>query len=260
MKKKIIFFDIDGTLFSSQIGYVTDRVKRAVRSAQDKGYLCFIATGRTYGFIPQEIRSMGFDGYVCANGSFLLYHDQVLYCHYIPEEDVRSLYLHLKRKNLECDLQGERNTAIDRDNKKLIQYFADSGIPSQSIIHEYDLEERMKHTIKMEVWLPSQRWIPYILEYEDRFIYELHAPTHHVEFFNRGITKADGVLKTMELLEIPVENSYSFGDAENDIPVAKVVGHPIAMGNAVDALKECAQDICPSIEEDGVAVYLEALD
>ena len=78
MKNKIIFFDVDGTLFSADIGYVTQAVKDAIKQTREKGHLCFIASGRPFGYIAENIKEIGFDGYVLANGANIKYQDKDL--------------------------------------------------------------------------------------------------------------------------------------------------------------------------------------
>ena len=75
MNRKIIFFDIDGTIFCTRLGHVTDRVKAAIAQARKRGHLCFIASGRPWAFIADNIRELGFDGYVLANGAHIKFQD-----------------------------------------------------------------------------------------------------------------------------------------------------------------------------------------
>ena len=54
-------------------------------------------------------------------------------------------------------------------------------------------------------------------------------------------------------LGIDYENTYAFGDGVNDIEMFQLVKHGIAMGNAVQELKNIASDITKSVDDDGVA-------
>lgn len=51
------------------------------------------------------------------------------------------------------------------------------------------------------------------------------------------------------------EEAIAFGDGENDIEMLEAAGTGIAMGNAKDAVKERADLICKSAEEDGIYEY-----
>ncbi len=79
------------------------------------------------------------------------------------------------------------------------------------------------------------------------------------EFYPNTISKAIGIEKVLEYCDIPRENTYAFGDGVNDLEMIEFCHTGVAMGNAVDELKEVAQDICGSIEDDGLAEYLKNL-
>ena len=67
--RKIVFFDIDGTLVDSFAGVkeMREDVKKSIKDLQAQGNYIFIATGRPYAFLSQEILNFGFDGFILAN-------------------------------------------------------------------------------------------------------------------------------------------------------------------------------------------------
>ena len=67
MNRKLLFFDIDGTLLAGGIpGYIPDSTIEALKQAQANGHYIFINSGRTYGFMPEAIKEFPFDGFVAA--------------------------------------------------------------------------------------------------------------------------------------------------------------------------------------------------
>ena len=68
---------------------------------------------------------------------------------------------------------------------------------------------------------------------------------------------ATGILTALKHLDIPVEQSYAFGDGKNDIEMLSTVGCGIAMGNASDEVKSYAHQVTDSVLEDGVATGIE---
>lgn len=80
-----------------------------------------------------------------------------------------------------------------------------------------------------------------------------------IEITKKGVTKGTGAEALSAYLGIPKEGVVAFGDGGNDMPLIGHVGHFVAMGNATDALKARADEICPSIDEDGVAVWIESV-
>ena len=103
MNRKLLFFDIDGTLLAGGIpGYIPDSTIEALKQAQANGHYIFINSGRTYGFMPEAIKEFPFDGYVCGCGTEVIFLGKTLY-HYDLDEDLKhSLQSILE----ECKIQA----------------------------------------------------------------------------------------------------------------------------------------------------------
>jgi len=70
-------------------------------------------------------------------------------------------------------------------------------------------------------------------------------------------TKQHGIFEVAKILGIETHEIIGVGDGYNDFPLLMACGLKIAMGNAVPELKEIADYIAPSVEEDGVAWVIE---
>lgn len=257
--KRIIFFDIDGTLYTKDLGGVTQKVKDAITKVRHKGHLCFIASGRPYGYIAKNIKEMKFDGYVLANGANIKYNGEDLNTRYLDVQDVKELVKALKDKNIEYVLQTPTYCYMSKDNVCLLNFYTQCNIDFENFCFEYDENEVMNRVVKMEVWVKDQTELDYAISNYHKFNYELHPDNHSMEVYSKKVSKATGILDVLELLHIDIENSYCFGDGPNDVEMFETVAHPIAMGNAIDIIKEKAEDICLDVLEDGVAYKLEEL-
>lgn len=67
--------------------------------------------------------------------------------------------------------------------------------------------------------------------------------------------KGAAVREVLQYYGIPREESIAFGDGKNDIEMLKAVGIGVAMGNAGEEVKMQADEICRSVEEDGIYHY-----
>lgn len=72
------------------------------------------------------------------------------------------------------------------------------------------------------------------------------------EITKTAYTKGTAVHYLSDYLGVSAENTIAIGDSENDLEMLKAAGIGIAMGNASDYVKETADDITRSVEEDGV--------
>lgn len=259
MDKKIIFFDIDGTLFCHEIGYITQKVKDAIALTRKKGHLCFIASGRPYGYIADNVKEIGFDGYVLANGANIKYEGKDLKTRFLNENDVKELVTKLKLKNVEYVLHTPELCYLKKDCQCLLTFYEKCNIDFKNFCFDYDEDEIIKQTMKIEVWTKDEEEYQYAIGCYGKFAYEVHPDQHSMEIYAKDVSKATGILDVLELLNIDVEDSYCFGDGPNDVEMFETVGHAIAMGNAIDVIKAKADDICLSVMDDGVAYKLEEL-
>jgi 5-amino-6-(5-phospho-D-ribitylamino)uracil phosphatase len=85
------------------------------------------------------------------------------------------------------------------------------------------------------------------------------APFHVVEIVKSGLNKAVGLKKASDYFQIPADRIIAFGDEDNDLEMLEYAGRGIAMGNAVDEVKNIANDMTLTNEEDGIGVYLNDL-
>ena len=88
--KKLLFFDIDGTLVDDD-GSIPASTIQAIASAQKAGHLTFINTGRTWGNVDPELRAIGFDGFICGCGTEIIYRNQVLFHQQVKPELCASI-------------------------------------------------------------------------------------------------------------------------------------------------------------------------
>jgi Cof subfamily protein (haloacid dehalogenase superfamily) len=95
----------------------------------------------------------------------------------------------------------------------------------------------------------------------DRFegrLYISKSLPYFLEFASPDVTKAAGLEFLAEQLGFARDRTLAFGDGENDIELVDWAGYGVAVENAHDLVKEVADFVCPSVDEEGVARVLEA--
>ena len=78
-----------------------------------------------------------------------------------------------------------------------------------------------------------------------------------IEMARRGATKGNALCEVSRMLEILPEEIMAFGDQDNDISMLRYAGIGVAMGNAPQIVKNNADYITTSNNEEGVAKALE---
>ena len=105
--RKLLFFDIDGTLLSEKTHTVPQSAKEALKKAKENGHLIFINTGRPISTIDQEIHDLNPDGYICGCGTYITYHDKVIYHHQLSKERCKEIASLIKKYEIDAVLESK---------------------------------------------------------------------------------------------------------------------------------------------------------
>lgn len=256
--KKAVFFDIDGTIVDCLNGLtdMTPRVKKAIGALKTNGDYVFIATGRPYAFLNEALRNFGFDGFILTNGAYVKVKEKCIYKESIKKDFIKKLTYNFEQLNIQYILQGEKYSYIKDEYKKLHSFYDSYSISKQYLEGTYNLEDI--DTYKIEMLCNDKKGIDYCLSLGNGDSYHTHnMDENSFELYSKTNTKASGILKVLEGLNIPIENSYAFGDGKNDIEMLSTVGCGIAMKNADDFVKSYASKVTGSVQNDGVALGIE---
>ena len=113
--------------------------------------------------------------------------------------------------------------------------------------------------VKILTAAPNEILVPHLADirrgFEDRLSFVQSAPWFY-EGTALGVSKAGSLGKACERLGISPEEVMAFGDAQNDMSMLDFAGYGVAMGNACDELKEMADEITATNNEDGIALTL----
>jgi Cof subfamily protein (haloacid dehalogenase superfamily) len=92
----------------------------------------------------------------------------------------------------------------------------------------------------------------------DGRLYISKSLPYFLEFASPEVTKATGLAFLSEHLGFTRERTVAFGDGENDIQLVDWAGYGVAVENAHGQVKEVADFVCPSVDDEGVAQVIEA--
>ena len=111
--RKIVFFDIDGTLVDGPTHQIPQSAVEAIRKLRENGHLAFINTGRTLVSIEPRIREIGFDGLVCGCGTHIYYEGETLFSHSILHEKCTEIVYELRRLGIPTFFEAEEHVYYD---------------------------------------------------------------------------------------------------------------------------------------------------
>ena len=252
-KIKVIFFDIDDTLRNSKTGFIPSTIPTVFQQLRDRGILTGIATGRgIFGVVP-EIKALKPDFFVTLNGAYI--EDKkgsVLYSHKIARDKVEEYIAWTKEVGIDYGLVGSHEAKLSRRTEMI----------SQAIDPIYpDLEVDPDFYQKEDIY---QMWT-FEDQGDDLTLPESLASTlrmvrwheHSSDVVSISGSKAAGVAKVVDQLGLKPENVMVFGDGLNDSELFDYAGISVAMGISHDNIKEKADYITKTIEENGIFDALE---
>lgn len=254
--RKAIFFDIDGTLINCLTNQYTmsNKVQDAIKMVQAQGNYAFIASGRPFAFIDENIKSFGFDGFILANGAHIIINNSTIYQSPFDKSFYYTILEEFNTRHIQYILESTANCYIPEQSVEFYDFYKGIGIPTSSI--KRNLPPKDMGILKIEALCPTgdiaKQCIDIIESHEEYGCFKSIDP-RLFEIYNKKNTKATAILRALEYLKIPVEHSYAFGDGDNDTEMLSTVNCGIAMGNASDFVKSFAKETTDSVADDGVA-------
>jgi len=254
---KIAFFDIDGTMINVPHHMLkpTEKTKRALIEFQKQGNYIVVATAR--GYIPASVTEIPFDGFIGCDGGYIVFKDEVLLDNLFTVEDLNlqnSVYKTTHGQYIVCehkdsfysDKDGElikKHLRLYRGTDKLPDDYNDKWcfqtVKANTVTALFYHAKDLHDAIEM---LPSD-WV--INAYDTGHI--------RMDVHPKGFSKGQACQFLCQRLNINKEDSFAFGDGENDIEMLELAGTGIAMNNASDTVKEYADMVTLSVDDDGIA-------
>lgn len=254
---KLIFFDIDGTLWDERM-QIPESTKETIRLLKEKGHKTFICSGRARSNITDEaLLSLGFDGILAACGNHIEMDGKMLYEYLIPAERVKEMVRLFDECKMPVVLEGPKKHWISPkgfEKDPFIDYLFESMGETAVKLNGYD-EDIVINKFSADV-LPTTDY----KRLKENLITDFDFIEHDgviIEVIPKGSSKAFGIKWLCEYLDVDVNDTYGVGDSANDLDMLRFVGHGIAMGNGSDAAKEVAEYITSDIHEDGIYLAMK---
>lgn len=248
MVKKVVFFDLDGTLLNDN-KVVLESSKRAIRVLQDKGIYTVISTGRSPRMFDWLLDELNISSYVSMNGQHVVFEGAEIYSNPMDPDMVHDLTTTAHRYGHGLAYSNYQNIRVNAENHPLIY-------PSYEYLKiDYPVVETefYKHSPIHQIQLYCERnYAPFYMQRYSDYTF-LEWGDNASDMLPKGISKAVGVHKIMERLGVKRENSYAFGDGTNDFEMLDFVGTGIAMENGIPDLKAKADFVTTSCSDDGIA-------
>ena len=259
---KLLALDIDDTLVSTG-KLPSERLKRAIKRVQDSGVVVVLATGR--GFLgSKRIREslevygplIHYGGAMVSNGRT----GEHLFVNYLRPEDVITAFAIADTFGIHAQIYEEDTVVFRKANAFTKQY---TGILNLPFIEDPNLLYRPLDNIpkvlfavdparETELFRETRALLP-------KHLSVLCSKPGFIEIGSVSSTKGAALEKVAAMLGIPREEVAAIGDNTLDLDMIDWAGTGVCVANANPQVKEKADLIIGSCDDDGVAEYLESL-
>ena len=265
---RLIASDMDGTLFNSK-HEISDRNAAAILAAQQKGVIFTLCTGRISQYGALHINDKGISCPVIGGNGGAIWDD--------TKKEIISMH------PIEADLAMEVDELLYRYGVLYYAFLPDNIVSSDEKINHPNASwkdgamtkaygipfgggrEKMRNAVENE-----QPFKFYVARQSDdiydnllaelkliKGIYVTSAGKNSIEIMKDGVNKCSGVEELAAMHGIDMKNVMTLGDYNNDMPMIRAAGLGVAMGNALDEVKACADYVTDTNDNDGVAKAIE---
>jgi len=253
---KLIAIDVDDTLINDD-KIVTEATQQALEQAIAKGVTVTLATGRMYASAQAIARQIGMNvPLITYQGSLVknLLDGHVLYERSVPQDAARRIWQYAEEHGLHLQLYIDDQLYVQVDNEKTQSYAGLSKIP---YIVEPDFSKLIDQPSTKMLIIDEPDYLDEVaVKLREILGSEVHitkSKPHFLEIMHSEGTKGHALTYLAEHFGCDLSEVMAIGDAWNDREMLEVAGLGVAMGNAVPSLKEIADEITLSNNDDGVA-------
>ena len=267
---KVIAMDLDGTALNHQ-KQLTERTRAAIQNAAKSGIQIVVATGRTFSSLAPEVLAM--PEITCAitsNGAVVnrIPDGAVLLHNYPNPETVSEIAGMIQGEKIDTEVctggqayigQSYYDRVLEGKTNRDVQYVKTTRHPVPDI-YQFLLEHRVaieNINLNFKTLEEKQQW-------QQRFqklpgVTPTSSFLFNVELGGATTSKAHALQALLDEWQMTSQQVMAFGDSENDLGMIQLAGIGVAMANGIEEVRQAADLLAESNEEDGVAKIIEQL-
>lgn len=276
MAVKAVFFDIDGTLLTDKRTVAVSTI-HAISQLKKRGYLIGLATGRGPQFSLPYMASLQMDLAVCYNGQYIIARDGWTATQPLSEKDLRALikYSISKRRDLSFgkarDMTGSGLLHVGMGMSRFLYWlvkrlphfmvrFLTAGV--NQIYRrlkpptEASLLANLTEPVYQVVMLAGKQETDHLEKQFPHLTFTRSSP-FAADIISRGMSKLRGIAIAGKHYGFDLTQVMAFGDSDNDVEMLSGSGYGVAMGNAGHWVRQTADYITASNNQDGIAAALK---
>ena len=285
---KLVAIDLDGTMLN-QYGIITEKTKKAISKAQEKGVEVMIASGRAITSVKRFSKEINSNKYFISGNGAITYdikNNKILYENILSKTKALKIIKICEENSIYYNVYTENGIIAKNLSYNTLYYYKDNLTkPDENRTHinivenVYDyFEQREEKILKImicdehkTVFNSIVRKLKELSEIEvlevshmSRKIIKQGTDEIALEYFYtevsaKDVDKWNALAEKIGLMNISKEEVVTIGDNANDLKMITNAGLGVAMGESAPYVKQSADIIAPTNDEDGVAIILNKI-
>lgn len=263
MNCKLICLDIDGTLLNSR-NEITENTKMRIQEASGSGIPVVLVSARmpaAMTFIRDELGIT--DPIASYGGALIMQGEKTLVDHQLPAtvsamilQAAMALGIHVSvYRGDDWYVESMDSWAV---NEGEITHLEPTVCNLQALLNQWNQNGTGAHKLLLMSEPENIQKIKELLTGMKEVEAEIYrSKDTYLEIMPKGIGKKEAVEDLCRFYGISTKSVLAAGDNDNDKQMLKVAGIGVAMGNAHDSVKACADFVTKSNDEDGVGYAIE---
>ncbi len=252
---KLLLFDLDGTLLNSSKTISNDTFKEINKIRKD--YLIGVSTSRSEANSNIFLNDLKPDFLIASGGAVIRLNDDYIYKATFNIAETNELI-----KQIRTIISSDVEITVDTLNSHYWNYKLDPTSYDKtwggSVWTNYN--NFKEEALKICVEITDEKKAKELKEKLKNYDVLRFSDGYWYKITKSGVTKENAIRFISDKLNIKLRDMIAFGDDYADIGMLKMVGCGIAMGNAIDEVKEIADVIIDTNDNDGIAKYLKELE
>ena len=272
MDIKAVFFDLDGTLFTST-RRIEPSTRMAIRKLHEEGIYVGVATGRGPSFVIPLMEDLALDFAVTYNGQYIFTPEEVVFARPIDKSSLREVVDYSLEHHQEVSFgsaEGVKGSSLLKFGETRTAQLVSSVVPKsfskplkstfKNLVRKVKpyngkLEEVIRNPIYQVMIVATEAETPELEQSFPRLSVTRSNP-FTADLISKGSSKLEGISKLGKIFDFTVDEVMAFGDSNNDLQMLMGVHMGVAMGNATPEVKDHARYITATNNQDGIAKAL----
>ncbi len=258
---KMVATDIDGTILGGDFEFKPS-VKNCIKKLNEKGVKVVLVTGRMHCAAAKIAEELGINTPIVSYQGGLVKEmcgcENTLYQRNLDSEKARQVIKWAKDTNAHINLYMDDVLYVEKDNE-IIKRYTKARFIDYKVCSFDSLEIKNVNKILAIDYTDPKRVTGWVNELQEKYpdLYIVKSTPHFCEVAEKTATKGCAVEFLQKRWGIKKEETLAIGDQDNDIELLKSAGVKVAMGNASESLKTCADCLTDDVDKDGWVKAIE---